>query len=326
MDGPVAMLAATVLIGTVAAVGCGIGPGAAQEGQADLRVTREFGAAELVHGTLQDPTPSDTVVRFLDDQADIETSYSGNFVESIDGLSGSTVNGGSEDWFFFVNGYYSDIGAGESQVHPGDRIWWDYRRWAEAYRVPAVVGSWPEPFLHGRDGTPLGVVVECLRGSDGGACDDVIGSLDAAGVDAQRETPSEPVAHPDELRVLVGPWGQLRGDPAASQIEDGPSTSGVYADVVPCGDGYRLDVLGSDGKARERLDSAGLVAAVREGDDQPTWVVTGTDEAGAADAAAVLDEADLGERYAVATAPGGESMPVPAPDDLPATSDSGACR
>jgi hypothetical protein len=322
----VALLAATVLIGTGAAAGCGIGPGEAQPGQADLRVTREFGATELLDGTLEDPTPSDTVVRFLDDEADIETSYGGNFVDSIDGISGSTVNGGPEDWFFFVNGYYSDIGAGESQVHPGDRIWWDYRRWAEAYRVPAVVGSWPEPFLHGRDGTKLGVVVECLPGSESGACDDVVGSLDAAGVETQRETPSEPVAHPDELRILVGPWKSVRADDAAAQIEDGPSASGVYADVVPCGGGYRLDVLGSDGDPRERLTSAGLVAAVRNGDDQPTWVVTGTDEAATGDAAAILDEADLRDRYAAATAADGESMPVPAPDDLPTASDGGGCR
>ena len=53
--------------------------------------------------------------------------------------------GHSYDWFFYVNGYWSPVGAGEAQVHPGDRIWWDYHDWTEAEHVPAVVGSWPSP-------------------------------------------------------------------------------------------------------------------------------------------------------------------------------------
>ena len=141
---------------SVAAIGgCGFGPGESSPGEAELRVTREFGTIPMVDATLEDPTESDNVVRFLDDNADIETSFGGNFVDSIDGYAGSTSGGGDEDWFFFVNGYYSDIGAGETAVLPGDRIWWDYRYWSAAYRVPAVVGSWPEPFLHGYDGQGL---------------------------------------------------------------------------------------------------------------------------------------------------------------------------
>ena len=317
MNPSVALIAATVLIGTVAAGGCGVGPGASQEGQAELRVTRDFGATELLDGTLDDPTESDTVVRFLDDEADIETSYGGNFVDSIDGLSGSPTGGGDEDWFFFVNGYYSDVGAGEARVHPGDRIWWDYRRWSSAYRVPAVVGSWPEPFLDGHDGERLGVVVECLTASDRSACDDVVSSLDSEGVDAVRENLSQPVAHPQELRILVGPWGRLRSDPAASQLEDGPGTSGVYADLARCDVGYRLEILGSDGEPRAQLASGGLVAAVRREDDQPTWVVTATDETSLDQAAGLLDSGTLRDRYAVASAAGGEPMPVPAADDMP---------
>ena len=112
MRRPLAAIAATVLSGVVAAGGCGLGPGEAAEGTATLRVTSGFGAEEIAAGTLEDPTPSDTVVRLLDDVAEIETSYGGNFVDSINGLAGSTTAGGPEDWFFFVNGYYSDDRGG----------------------------------------------------------------------------------------------------------------------------------------------------------------------------------------------------------------------
>ena len=40
-------------------------------------------------------------------------------------------------------------------------IWWDRHDWSATMRVPAVVGSFPEPFLHGIDGKRLPVRVEC---------------------------------------------------------------------------------------------------------------------------------------------------------------------
>jgi hypothetical protein len=286
MTRTVAMLAAAALIGATAAGGCGFGAGASEEGTAELRVTRDFGATELASGTLENPTESDTVVRFLDDETDIDTSYGGNFVDTIDGLEGSTVGGGDEDWFFFVNGYYSDIGAGESRVHAGDRIWWDYRYWQEAYRVPAVVGSFPEPFLHGRDGERVGVVVECLN-RDPAPCDEVTSALADAGVDAERE------------------------DPAARQVESGPATSGVYARAERCDHGYRFDVLDDHGTARAGLAPGGLVAAVRDGEDQPTWLVAGTDGASVGIAAGLVGEETLRDRYALAAGENGEPVSVP---------------
>lgn len=317
-----------VLIGTVAAGGCGVGPGSAATGEASLRVTREFGTTELVDATLEDPTPSDTVVRFLDQSAEIDTSYGGNFVDSIEGVAGSTVSGGPEDWFFFVNGSYSDVGAGEVRVEPGDRIWWDYRRWAEAYRVPAVVGSWPEPFLHRDGGRATGTVVECVGegSSTERGCAAAVASLEREGVEVRREDVAEPVPHPDELRVLVGSWEAVRADPAAVQVEDGPSRSGVYANLSPCGATYALDLLGSDARSRGRLFGSGLLAAVRRGDDEPTWVVAGLAPEAVDDAAALLDAEGLRDRYAVATGPGGEAVPIPAPDSDPPLDDQAGCR
>lgn len=323
MRASAARIAATALCAVAA--GCGIGPGESEEGEASLRVTRDFGSEVLVDATLTDPTESDSVVRFLDENADVETSYGGNFVDSIDGVAGSTVNGGDEDWFFFVNGYYSDIGAGEAKVHAGERIWWDYRYWQEAYRVPAVVGSFPEPFLHGEDGEPLDVVLECVGTGSEAACDAADAALDDAGITFSRDEVDAPAPHPDELRVLVGAWSDLRSDPAASQLEKGPSDSGVYATFDACGDGYELDVLGDDAKPRLRLGDAALVAAVRDGDDQPTWTVTGTDAAAAERAASLLGEETLRDRYAVAAGPSGEPVSVPAPDEVDVASGESSC-
>jgi len=313
--------ALVALTGVAAAGGCGPGAGSSSAGQAHLAVTREFGSVPMVEVTLDDPNESDTVVRFLDANADVETSYGGNFVDSIDGFEGSTSGGGDEDWFFFVNGYYSDIGAGETEVRPGDRIWWDYRYWNAAYRVPAVVGSWPEPFLHGYHGERYGTVVECLgRASSDGACDDVVASLREIGAAPTVDDVDRPTAHPEELRVLVGPWGRLRSDRAARDVEAGPGRSGVYARMIPCDGAWRLVATDDHGRERATLDDAGMIAAVRHGEEQPTWLVTGTDDDAVAAAAGELSDVSLGGRYAVAIRDGVVApLPLPAGERAPAS-------
>lgn len=316
--------ALVTLTGVAVVGGCGPGAGSSSEGEAYLAVTREFGAVPMADATLEDPTESDTVVRFLDASADVETSYGGNFVDSIDGFEGSTSGGGDEDWFFFVNGYYSDIGAGETAVGPGDRIWWDYRYWSAAYRVPAVVGSWPEPFLHGYDGRRYDTVVECVgRASADGACDDVVSSLRDVGVEPTVDEVERPQEHPDRLRVLVGSWDRLRADAAAREVEAGPERSGVYARMVSCDGEWRLAAEDDHGSERATLADAGLVAAVRDGQDQPTWLVTGTGDDAVAAAAGELSEASLRDRYAVVVR-NGVVAPLPVPAGEGAA--GGGCR
>lgn len=313
-------LAALAVAIAAAADGCGFGPGEASSGEASLRVTREFGALPMLEAMLEGPAETDTVVRFLDAHADIETSYGGNFVDSIDGYAGSTA-GGDEDWFFFVNGYWSDVGSGERQVLAGDRIWWDYRYWQAAYRVPAVVGSWPEPFLHGEDGDAPPTVVQCLTARTD--CERVSGVLADAGVDARLIAPAAPRPAPESLRLLVGPWEEIRGDPAARAIESGPGASGVYATFGRCHRELALTVADDRGRPASRFDDAGLIAAVRRGGDQPTWLVTGTDAPAAGVAAAALGSGILRDRYAVAFADG-RAQPVPAA--APASAPEAGCR
>ena len=76
-------------------------------------------------------------------------------------------------------------------------------------------------------------------------------------------------------------------------------------------DGRRLALLDARGDTVRRLGAgAGLVAATRLGEQQPTWVVTGTDVAGATAAASVLAQEALGNRFAVAVERG---RPIPLP-------------
>jgi len=303
-------VAIALLAAAFATAGCGLGAGE-DVGEVSLTVTRDYGAEPVLAPLADQASESDTVMRVLERDADISTRYGGGFVHSIDGLEADERFGRSFDWFFYVNGVESTVGAADYPLHGGEAIWWDYRDWSAAMRAPAVVGSWPEPFVHGYDGRQRPVAIQCLGG--GAACGVVRDALAGVGVDTEPESgvDSEPDSAPDAIRVLVGPWARLRRDPAAAQIEDGPQASGVFADFEGGGPGARLVGLGVDGKPALTFGpGAGLVAATRRYDAPPTWLVTGVDRTGVEAAAELLDRADLRNAYAVAIEDG-EETPLP---------------
>jgi Domain of unknown function (DUF4430) len=291
-----AVAIASLLCGAaLAAAGCGLGPGSSVGG-VDLTVTRDFGAVKIAESS-GEANESDDVMRFLEREDEIETRYGGGYVSSIAGAAEGEHGGHPDDWFFFVDGIESPVGAKEVSLEGGERIWWDLRDWSASERVPAVVGSWPAPFTTGWEGHRPVVVVECEGG--GPACGTVRAALAGEGVKPVAGSP------PGAIRVLVGPWAGLRSDPAAVLIEKGPAESGVYADFERAGGAWRLVGLDENGaKARTFGAGAGLVAATRHLDGPPVWLVTGGTVAGVRAAAAALDPHDLRDHYAVASEAG----------------------
>lgn len=302
---------AVALTLAAATAGCGLGPGESSSGEVALTVTRDFGAEVLVEATEQDPSESETVIRFLEREADLETRYGGGFVQSIDGIAGTVSGGRSSDWFFFVNGIESPRGAADVPIRGGDRIWWDYRDWTDAMRAPAVVGSWPEPFAQvaaGADRVP--VRIECRARRE--ACSETAERLAGEGVDVtvEGEREGKPETEP-ALRLLVGPWARLRADRNAAVLEDAPAASGVFARFDRRAAGWRLTALDERAEPVESFTAgAGLVAAVKPGTDPATWVVTGTDAGGVAEAVTLLDAESLAHRYAVLGV-GGRELALP---------------
>src|SRR4051795_4415201 len=193
-------VATALLLAALAAAGCGLGPGA-DVGSVELTVTREFGAVPVLRRSLE-AKESDTVMRVLEAGADVETRFGGGFVHSIDGVAEGERGGHPYDWFFYVDGVESPVGAADVDLQAGERIWWDYRDWAATNHVPAVVGSWPAPFSDGVGGERYPAVVECKGG--GAACDEAREALDREGVKVAEGEPEQ------ALRILVGPWARVR--------------------------------------------------------------------------------------------------------------------
>jgi hypothetical protein len=307
-------VAIALLLAALAAAGCGLGPGA-DVGSVELTVTREFGTEPVLERSLE-AKESDTVMRALESNADIEARYGGGFVHSINGVAEGERGGDPYDWFFFVDGVESPVGAADVNLKGGERIWWDYRDWSATNHVPAVVGSWPAPFTDGVAGKRYPIVLECDGGGD--ACDSAREALEDEGVKLSSGAPK------GAIRMLVGPWNRLRQDPAAQLLEAGPAESGIYADFksivhlsregqgeTSATPGYALVALREGGEPGQLLGTeAGLVAATSRYGGPPVWLVTGGTPAAVREAAGALDARHLRDHYAVAIE-GGKETPLP---------------
>jgi hypothetical protein len=303
------LLAAVLLALALITTGCGLGAGKAPSA-VGLVVTRDFGATLVRGASAPKVRGQETVMSLLTRNAKVTTRYSGGFVQSIAGLAGGHQNGQPVDWFYYVNGVEASAGAASTNVHPGDHIWWDRHDWSETDDVPAVVGSFPQPFLNGIGGKRLPVRVECAD-AEGAACRTVTKRLRAEGVPAAVSALGSGAGATQTLRVAVGPWRKISGEFAIRELARGPRASGVYARFAPSG--TTLALLDEQGRAVQTLAAgAGLIAATRSGEDAPVWAVTGTDEAGVESAARAFEQSALRNRFAVAIGPSGPlALPRP---------------
>lgn len=289
-----AAIAALAIALVVAIAGCGLGPGPGT-GDVSLTVTDDFGSTQLAFVSAAHVPGSETVMRMLERHFNVGTRYGGGFVESINGHSG---NSSQTDWFYYVNGVQASQGAATTAVHHNDHIWFDLHDWQATDSIPAVVGSYPEPFTNGFGGKRYPVTIECASNVNA-ACKRVTASLDAAGVPIAEQLLGTG-SGPDTLGVVVGTWRELAPEVAAALIAHGPGASGVYAKFSGPG-GSSLQLLNPAGHPVRTLGSgAGLIAATGDSSSAPTWLITGTDVQGVTAAATALNARDLRNRFALA--------------------------
>jgi Domain of unknown function (DUF4430) len=294
-----ALLACLALAGCgPAAAGCGFGEGEERDGGASIRVTRDFGHTELGTARVARVREDQTVMRLLRSEFEVDTRFGGRFVQAIDGLEGEGA-GGQVDWFFFVNGVEAGTGAAEYELSPGDRVQWDHRDWGAAMRVPAIVGAFPEPFLHGLEGERRPVRVEC-EDPDAPVCEEAKERLERVGVSTAGASLGAPGTE-TVTRLVVARWPRARIVRGASGLEEGPEATGVFARFEA---GRRvLELLDERGEPARRAgpgDGVGLVLAMRPRDDELVWLVTALDERGLEAGVRALTENRLRDAFAVA--------------------------
>lgn len=276
-----ALLTATLAVAALA-LGCerrgGEAP-AASAPAATLTATAGYGADVLLDTRV---APGDSLMRALRGATDVDTAYGGGFVAGMLGLRSDAA--ATRDWFFFIDGVSSPVGAKDVRLRDGDAVWWDHRDWGDLIDTPVVVGEWPRPLTRVAGRVPPVRADPPLRDA-----------LAAAGADV--------VDGGTPWRAVVGADDDLAGrEPAWARARDDPDGAGL---TVAIEDG-RVTALAPGGGPRVHVPGArALVAAIPTGADPAdgvTVVVAGLDAAAARAAAdtVVADPSVLRHRYAVA--------------------------
>jgi hypothetical protein len=293
---PVAL--ALALAVAVSVAGCGL-PAPAGNGAVSITLTRGFGAHTLGSATVVNVRAGATALGVLRRRYSVRVGARSS-VRAIDGVLAGTSGG---RWALYLNG----VAVGpRTRVHAGDHIWWDLEPSRTSPR--AVVGAFPEPFVHGLGGKRFPTTLECA-GDVQAACRHVMAALGRHRIAASSQLLGA-ASGQDSLTVVVATWRDIRPELAASLLAQGPASSGVFARFV----GRRaaaLELLGAEGApARTISSSAGLIAALRQPSAPPTWLILGTDVAGVNAAARALSSGALRDHLALAVS-GMRELPVP---------------
>ena len=211
----------------VAAPGCGLGPGDSSEGDATLDVTRDYGAEQMVAATESDPAASETVIRLLDREAEIEhpltaaascsrsTGWRGRSATGAPATGSSSSTGSSPRAGRRRSRSGAATGSGGTTATGPTRC-----------ERPAVVGAWPEPFAQASaGGERLPVRIECFGRRE--PCEAVSERLAEEGVDASVEDETA-ASRSDDARFRPAAAGRPVGrrcarTPSRPQLDDGPA-------------------------------------------------------------------------------------------------------
>jgi len=257
-----------------------------QSPSARVVVTRDFGN-QLILSELVPVDENTTALDAIQQVARVETRYGGGFVGAINGITSQHEGAYQEkkDWFVYFNGVSSNVGALDYTLHPGDIEHWDYRNWDFHQFVPAIVGDFPEPFMHGHRGVVYPTLVVYQEGWEEEA-GQLAGSLAQLGVaDVSVKSAAELSVSEKESSnlMLVGtadfplideinqPWDRLGfychfEDGSLKVFDGGGEVTGEYQ----AGDG-----VGVIQATQSVWNPKGVGAG-----ENVVWMVSGTDDAG----------------------------------------------
>ncbi|MBO8159873.1 DUF4430 domain-containing protein [Thermosyntropha sp.] len=257
--------------------------------RARLIVTQDFGNKVLYDKEVEFDEEN-SVMEILKENLEVETAYGGGFVSAINGIksAGDLNSGVRKDWFYYVNGICSDVGAGDMPAHNGDVIWWDYHAWVAGPVNSAVIGCYPEPFCNGYRGETKKAVIltfpeyqklaEKLKNSL-----IVLGvkEVEIAGIEEERLKKREnPV-------LVIGEWQQLEKIGYLNSLNQAYRKNGSGLHFTKEG----IEILSLQGDPVKTVAiSAAAVVALGEGlgDENPCWIIAGNDQESLTEAIEIL--------------------------------------
>ncbi|WP_031514711.1 DUF4430 domain-containing protein [Desulfofalx alkaliphila] len=282
--------------------------------KAVLWVTKDFGSEQMVSQEVA-VGQNYTVMDILHSNLSIETQYGGGFVASINNLESGYMGADKKkwDWFYYMNGIMTSVGAQDYSPGPREVIWWDYHTWGASYFTPAVIGAFPEPFVSGYQGKNPGTTVLVTDGCEEEG-ERLAQYLRNSGVKTVEIKPysEELVAADQRITIVVGLWNQLGQDKQIQGLQKHREKTGLYVKFDPQ---YfsSLNIYGHEVERYHENTGAIVATGTGMGDVTPLWLVTGLDKRGLEKAVNLLinDAAKIKQHFgAIVTDHGVVAVPV----------------
>jgi hypothetical protein len=269
-----------------------------------VAVTQDFGAHVISESVLEIPAHTSAMAA-LEMAVDVETKYGGGFVNAINGIKSGYTEGRrtKTDWFMYINGIQSDTGALDYELQDGDIEHWDFHNWSLHHFIPAVIGHFPEPFLHGFRGkvSPTLIVYSDPLVDEAGKLEKKLSDVGAAFVAGRRLEDLTDEEKGSANIILLG----TADTEAVTEVNDLWRRLGFFCYF----ENGELVVLNSDGVEEARYRGpVGLIQATQNpwnpngigAGENVLWMVSGTDLSGARMAVeALIDQDKFQYAYAV---------------------------
>jgi len=279
---------------------------------ATLVVARDFGR-EVVLSEGVELARTMSAMDMLKEAAAVEIAYGGGFVNAINGIRShyTATRSAKDDWFLYINGISAKAGAHDYTIRPGDVERWDFHHWGYRSFVPALIGDFPEPFIHGYRGKVYATVVvyEQSFKEEAEALRDELTEL---GVNEVSTVETGALSGNDKAHsnlILLG----IMDSPLIAKLDEIYRKLGFFARFK---DG-RLQALDTKGHvAAEYGPGVGIIQATQSpwnpdgvgASKNVVWMVSGVDEAGVRNAAQALINRHDEMRHLFATIVAGEEI------------------
>ncbi|MEM0467325.1 MAG: DUF4430 domain-containing protein [Candidatus Thermoplasmatota archaeon] len=227
-------------------------------GTVEVVATVHFGEQELFHKQVSIDSPTNAM-QVLYRTAVVETSYGGGFVTGINNISSTFSHSEEtpEDWFYYVNGVLSPVGAVQYTVVPGDVIRWDFHSWSDTRSVTAVIADFPKPFLQGFQGKkiPTTIVYEAGFEQQASQIQTLLGQYGVHAACVRTDQISSDVQAAQNLILL----GTYASHPLIQEINNHTERLGIFVEW----DGCFLQIFDACGNQKLQYESGGVIAAMQ---------------------------------------------------------------
>lgn len=258
-----------------------------------LSVTTDYGNTLIFENTI--PYEEGwTVYDVMMSETTIDTDYGGSFISGINGVSSSMkgADGRRWDWFYYVNGVCADVGPLDYEMQPGDSIWWDYHGWQGSGAANSTVtGGYQALFTLGYDGRSGQVQLIFADGYEetAAAIGEQMEAMGADGIRLQGLESSEGLIS-DRIgpTLVIGDWQGLSQVAFLSDLNERYEKTGQFQYYSNSGTLDLMSPLNETAMTLEQGSGSIFTHGEGLGDENPLWILTGTDNEGVAKAAELL--------------------------------------